>query len=118
MGLDLLDALLGHRLEKGRLLGLLVPCCTSPWPARGVAAMGKTRSGHWYIAAACPETAKVLVAAYCISANLVLRAPSANEPVRCPVNSIDDRCRSSQTLAALKRLRISGSLRLSHDLTE
>src|ERR1700761_9706013 len=90
MGLDLLDALLGHRLEKGRLLGLLVPCCTSLRPARGVAAMGKTRSGHWYIAAACPETAKVLVAAYCVSANLVLDAPNARAPARCLVDSLDD----------------------------
>src|ERR1700761_8813954 len=91
MRLDLLDALLGHRLENGRLLGLLVPRCTSPRLARGVAAMGKTRPARWYITVACPETATTLVAAYRISANLVLCAPSAKESAHCPVNSIDDR---------------------------
>jgi len=57
--------------------------------ARGVAALGKTWPTRRYIVAARRETAKVLVAAHCISASLACHAPGAKDPARCLVDSLD-----------------------------
>jgi hypothetical protein len=119
MGLDVLDALLGHGPKVNKLLGIFLPRHTSPRPSRGVATMGTTRPSRWAIATPRPETAAARAVASYSPAGLACLAPQANGSAHRVVDPArQTSARLGQALAALKMLRISDSSRVSQERTE